>query len=127
MSQNKVEAGKDIDTLVAEKVMGLHKVVEPAGFAPTECDVWRSAAGGKVSEFHPPRYSTDIAAAWKVWEKMKANETLFEAFASHLCVVTGSLEFRQGQQPYSLAMFRMDPLAICRAALNVCGHEIDGR
>lgn len=56
-----MKAGRDLDRLVAEKVMGLevHK----------QADVWLINSGtGKAV----PHYSTDIAAAWKVVEKLHA-------------------------------------------------------
>ncbi len=50
-------AGKEMDALVAEKVMGW----------PTT----GMAAGASYREANMPAYSTDIAAAWQVVEKLR--------------------------------------------------------
>jgi hypothetical protein len=50
-----VNAGRELDALVAEKVMGAKPWIAP-GHGPTA--------------LNPPRYSTDIGAAWAVVEKL---------------------------------------------------------
>lgn len=106
-----MEAGRELDALVAEKVMGLH--VE-----------WRNGLPmwvGKVLPGSPyvledglyghtiESYSTEIAAAWKVGEKARAIRL-------------------ENREPDSLKGWRCSyngflgtgetaPLAICRAAL----------
>ncbi|PZD95205.1 hypothetical protein DNH61_11640 [Paenibacillus sambharensis] len=71
-----MEPGRELDALVAEKVLGWK-----------QCSVEGTAkiAYGKPSDFrdHEPRvrigdYSTDIAAAWEVVEKMRSNDYLLD-------------------------------------------------
>ena len=135
-----LKAGPELDALVAEKVMGLvpcthweninfgsaggphimttdgcsHLVdgVRGAGCYPDpSLDLWFSARP----------YSTDIAAAWKVVEKLEAG----------ICVETDGVSL----QTYDVVFWKQDaarwvhrtastlPLAICLAALKAVGHE----
>lgn len=68
--------GRELDALIAEKVMGFAKNKDDKyGEVP-----WRNSGGEEVYAEHLsvppymklPRYSTDIAAAWAVVEKLKA-------------------------------------------------------
>ena len=81
MNADELEAGRELDVLVAEKVMGL-----------IPCDKWRATYGGYGMAItmqgalhvndgcehdgrcypigHPSCYSTNIAAAWEVVEKL---------------------------------------------------------
>ena len=112
-----IPAGHDLDCLVAQKIMGWdligdywadengHRYWAYPASATLDGDVWSP--------------STNIDHAWEVWGKMKANGVMyFKAFAAYLCVATGALEdTKDGSQPYSEAMYRMDPASICNAAL----------
>ena len=75
-----MEAGRELDRLVAEKVMGW-KLVNYETYMPakTEADyadaanndgwMWEGMAGdGEAWQWKP---STDISAAWQVWEKLR--------------------------------------------------------
>lgn len=73
-------AGPDLDALVADKVMSLHVEKEPAGFSPGEMNVWRNKDGHKVSEWAPPKYSTDRSAAMQVVDRMRADWFSFQVF-----------------------------------------------
>lgn len=62
-------AGRELDALVAKKVMGWREVITgvycisgAAGVPPENADGWWKTI---------PRYSTDIAAAWEVVEKLR--------------------------------------------------------
>jgi hypothetical protein len=57
---------RELDALVAEKVMGWDKC--PCG--NPECDMWHTADRSDLSA-KLPHYSADIAAAWEVVEKLK--------------------------------------------------------
>lgn len=57
-------AGRDLDALVAERVMGWE--------APT----WHHPEGWGTSDSSIPHFSTDISAAWEVVEKMRPDWTL---------------------------------------------------
>jgi hypothetical protein len=54
-----MKPGRELDALISKKVMGIkHEDVKPI------------AIGFKTGEFTGPYYSTDIAAAWDVVEKL---------------------------------------------------------
>lgn len=73
-----LKAGREIDILVAEQVMGWQVETDAAelkrlnrGVSPNKGKGWwRTPEGG----WHcaPPSYSSEIAAAWHVVEKMKS-------------------------------------------------------
>jgi hypothetical protein len=91
----KLEAGVFLDALVGEHVMGL-----PPG-------AWAL-----------PFYSTDIAAAWQVVEKMRSKDP-FNAgarFAEELAQMTDANQDDYMADAFNLIM-NLSPLAICRAAL----------
>jgi hypothetical protein len=99
-----MEAGREMDALVAEKVMGYERVpdIKPYGFG----DAWLQ------------HYSTDIAAAWQVVGKLENNDFWWEA--SNVVPNSDPIVYewkfvtvgRQGEACEFTA-----PLAICRAAL----------
>lgn len=100
------EEGRELDAHVAEKLMG-----------------WRRV---------PPRYSTDIAAAWEVLEKLDAmglkvevgNRVEGARGGGWFAAVTrwGGKECEECGSPYvveDVSAAPTAPLAICRAALAV--------
>jgi hypothetical protein len=111
MNTTTMSAGRELDALVAKKVM-----------ESVPCDKWRqftdypvlwvkntgecNHTGCYPSQEGPPYYSTSIAAAWEVVEKMRFN----------VWCLCGSWE-----AGYPLGPVRGNastaPLAICRAAL----------
>lgn len=130
MDIDKLEAGRELDALVAEKVMGLNLTVIPEtcpycdGYVSQNRDPgWCGSCGAYVNE--PEPYSTDIAAAWEVVEKMrtwKGKGTL----GCRACIEIHSIDgsFEEGENKPYLAMIwgkegiaKTAPLAICRAAL----------
>ncbi|PLR93213.1 BC1872 family protein [Bacillus sp. T33-2] len=94
---------KEIDRLVAEKVMGWD-------------DVWQP--------FFP---STEIKDAWLVVEKMKDMGLFFnvcpELDACHVDIWVQS-DRHQGLNPYRTVHEKTAPLAICKAALAIVGVEV---
>lgn len=106
-------AGRELDALIAEKVMGgVSRHPEwywlRSGTAPEVPDL--PTPKGRPAIFCGPGFSTDIAAAWNVVERLKARYR-FE------------LVHRGGDRPW-VAVFGTwratadtAPLAICRAAL----------
>jgi hypothetical protein len=114
-----MRAGRELDALVAEKVMGW-KWIGPDEFN----DNRHLTLGGQKVQARIPDYSTDIAAAWDVVEKMRPTFNLVLE-----CV---SLEYnchvaRPGHLDEKVNV-RADtaPLAICLAALKACGVEVAG-
>lgn len=72
----KLNAGRQIDLLVAQQVMGWQLETDQAEikrldkylFRDKDKRWWHNPEGGW--RFDPPNYSTDIVAAWQVVEKM---------------------------------------------------------
>jgi len=117
-------AGREMDALIAEKVMGLRVHIKPErqkvdlGFYRRKIEYrtinWVYAGGYLLRS-----YSTDISAAWDVVEKLK---TIY-----HMSIWTDYYEDRNnygcrfqlrggGQSSYPV-ISDAAPLAICRAAL----------
>jgi Phage ABA sandwich domain len=98
-------AGRELDALVAEKVMGWH-VWHDEFHDAWHCNDPATAARGS----HVPSYSTDIAAAWQVVEQI--------AGTNAVSISTQYLPFRwQAVLAGKTASAPTAPLAICRAAL----------
>lgn len=133
MKAAEVQAGPELDALIAEKVMELHVDTEPAGFGPGEMKVWRNKQGYKESEGGPPRYSTDDAAAGKVVRRMRENWFSYKAWEPALVgspEIYSSVSFVCGAGPCPKhgtnfhnhhGSYRVQAptlaLAICRSAL----------
>jgi hypothetical protein len=102
------QAGRELDTLVAEKVMGWRRKEEPSDIwclSPP----WVTRHGALVPFSQTPGYSTEIDAAWQVIEAMQAyccDFTLEKAGSAWYA------EFIVGSAGADTA-----PLAICLAAL----------
>jgi len=138
MNIDQMPAGRELDALVAEKVMGWTQVhrVDSTG------DLCGVPSRGAPPSYLLPRYSTDIAAAWKVIEKLRqlqftvrlvapneqyGNSQQFSTVNSEsrwTSFQADSLHFRE--VPYEKrkeVLFETRassaPLAICRAALKV--------
>lgn len=121
MSDSKLEPGRELDALVAERVMGRNPNLEP---------LIRDA----------PAYSTDIAAAWEVAEKVKRKDIMeygdfYLVWGNYGADTTPKGPHGQMIYPNALAWFcRIDmptrtvsatadtaPHAICLAALEAVG------
>jgi hypothetical protein len=67
-----MKAGRELDALIAERVMGWHNNRDN----PNESGMWGimdyRADGSPVLAADFPEYSTDMAAAWEVVEKLLA-------------------------------------------------------
>lgn len=121
------EAGRALDSLVAERVMGFwfedgewwtrHANGHSRAYATAYLNIW----GPNYSYDGLPKFSTDIAAAWAVVEKLEragprhsywwSLETKWRDDDSYVVrVFEGSVEIARGQAPTM-------PEAICRAAL----------
>jgi len=111
MNIDEMQAGRELDALIAETVMEMQRVEEGNIY------FWPSPEMvARLLELHPdvlavdyfpaPHYSTDIAAAWQIVEKlgMQCGFSIYdrEPFAAHKRVSTVASTV---------------PLAICRAAL----------
>ena|SRR3990167_5839708 len=148
---------RELDALVSEKVMGLHIYSHtwPCGYEP-ECGCYEAASIGASREYawhnengpvfidqdcdgdipwlEPvPFYSTDIAAAWRVVEKLQESgltlhlfreptgvwkHTNWQAEFYHLDIPVTEREIVEAISP-TVAR------AICLAALKALGVEVD--
>jgi hypothetical protein len=64
----KMEAGREMDVLISERVLGEH-IFSPHFLNQGICEICHKR-GPAYGHFSPNYYSTDIAAAWEVVEKM---------------------------------------------------------
>ena len=143
MADTVKEAGRGLDALVAERVMG--RAVAPAVLAEVHGPgVWLTVPGaqttvpghGSLPAVEPcPRYSTDIAAAWQVVEAMDARGYLPQLDRLHAgderfwrCELAAGGDGPAGSHPRAYVWEDADtaPLAICRAALALLEHQGSG-
>lgn len=118
-----MKPGRELDALVAEHVMGL----EPW---PEQLPSWKCKAfkakhvphGQKAKPCIPPEYSTNIAAAWKVIEKIKTSESWLAIWQT---IDTGKwyieLQLDDGTKIGWANDCDTAPQAICLAALKYKG------
>ncbi len=124
---SELKPGRELDALVAEKVMGLKIVVKVWGtgkkyrsFSVGEPDYIYSSdrpEGELINSV--PRYSTDIAAAWEVVEKLGQHFQLFSPTDNR---PSWEARFRDGRFKLVTAEAATGPHAICLAALKAVGH-----
>lgn len=118
-----MEAGRELDALVAEKVMGWTKRIS-ADHTGSEIKVLRNMgiiyawkdAERKERGLDVPAYSTDIAAAWQVAEMMRGLDFRLNKDGDWVCCFGGTVAFC-GESDTA-------PHAICLAALKAVGVEI---
>lgn len=121
-----MQAGRELDALVAEKVMGW---IGPIVWIEDEmgCDPYMFPPGVIVSERDNDRmvpvYSTGIAAAWMVVDRMEER-----GWMARISREMGSWNCRF-VRPEDTAGYVFDedataPLAICLAALRAVGMEV---
>lgn len=109
-----VDAGRELDAMVAERVMGL-RVVSRAPY-------WSYQHPTLLIQLGIPRYSEDMDSAWLVVEHMIAKE-VGEFRLIHRQTFGPGPQFLAGFHPSPCAepspwwLGETGPLAICRAAL----------
>lgn len=127
-----LQAGRDLDALVAERVMGYEKRAESewlGGFA------WISHDDGHwYGVTSMPRFSTDISAAWDVVERLQSDalslgwkrrdfslERKDRMVDGRWYCVTDAVPTDIYPNGYAVdGVADTAPLAICRAALKAC-------
>ena len=121
-----MKAGRELDALIAEMVMGLTRHDESyvaEGVGKVLRFVWRDGCGGCVysGDMFLPHYSTNIADAWEV---VPVLDQRLDQFWS---VVRAGEKFEFYSNPYELgdytAYVEADtlPLLLCLAALKAKG------
>lgn len=126
-----MEAGRELDALVAEKVMGWRWIsYNNNGFILVPPDqhsrmkpeyVFQDKAGSR-EHAGLPRYSTDIAAAWEVVEKLHEIPG-YEIIDIRLCSIGYAILAPMGNHMKSVSTAETAPLAICLAALKAVGQS----
>ena len=111
-----MKPGRDLDALVAEKVMGMK--------------VWKhdGSCGCRMADNdYLPNFSNDIAAAWEVVEKMRNPKTavslatIWDHADGGKFKWVAKIEFF-GSDRFEFALADSAPHAICLAALKAVGH-----
>lgn len=121
--------GRELDALIAEKVMGWTNVIDNSvthmtggqllGVSPDER---ASPFTGYLAKTYVPHYSTDMTDAWKVVEKIASCAIEHERDECRVVAIA----FRGDGLPYEgRATCKTAPLAICLAALKAVGHSTD--
>ena len=109
--------GRELDALVAEKVMGLRYT--PVGSHPNlHSEAWYIPAEESFI-WNPPPYSTSIADAWLVVEKMHPDYAFQLQYVTHRYV---AIFWCDAAHTYS-ASSDIPASAICLAALKAVGEE----
>lgn len=125
MNKDEMPAGRDLDALVAEKIMGWTNMPAP----PIPEDMAGRTPDDEIIDL--PRYSTDIAAAWTVVIKIKESHQVclvledyqFDGKYWEACF-KGKFDESTGKWTKLDYAFADTPeLAICRAALKVITNE----
>jgi hypothetical protein len=105
--------GRELDALVAEKVMGVSTEIVERGlsYEESKCITVRACSSRFL-----PHYSTNIAAAWEVVSEM-ADKGYLYALSPGVCnfCLLGTNTWTRGEGSA--------PHAICLAALKAVGHE----
>lgn len=132
---SELRAGRELDAMIAERVMGAKWEAIGDNGRTLLCIgseasgdrrnlAWRKPDQCLMTLFSLPPYSTSIAAAWEVVEKMtKDGRAVFidsAGFDPEMWRVCVSADDPEGQLPSEAATA---PLAICLAALEAVEHS----
>ena len=125
-----MKPGRELDVIVAEKVMGLkdvRKITDPMAqgafgdilYSAEKPDPYPDNAGIWLGHLtRVPSYSTDIAAAFEVWDKLNNKRWALEKCLDDRWSVFVELQY-EGR--VSIATGESAPHAICLAALKAVG------
>lgn len=119
-------AGRDLDALVAEKVMGW--VRGKIGPADDLSPVWFPQGPDSYWTETVPRFSTDIADAWQVVEKLRQTHCCLNLHSDHAYAYSCSL-IKNDDDPHEPhsgigRTAETAPLAICLTALLSVGVDL---
>ena len=119
MNIDEMQAGREMDALIAEKTMGL--ILDSDNPFLANIVVFEANTGENTGHTQNlPHYSTEMAAAWEVWEWLKTqyHEINF-TWCKGVCYLT---IFEHGNCILG-ADAETFPLAICRSALKALGVQ----
>lgn len=138
---DKLEAGRELDALIAVEVMGFsysERTVGPGGFFAegTLLQDWSDPGGdlvatrfnGEITNIQKggiPFYGTDIAAAWKILDKMidlgfsyEVSHQTKDKSIKYVMFALGEYNVRESTFDQEFIGYaNTTPLAICRSAL----------
>lgn len=102
-------AGREMDALIAKKVMGLQK----CGDSFVDGLYWLPSG---IPDY-PPEYSSDMSAAWQVVESLRKRDyRIFLSYARNIVTITLDHDNHHKDMDFWIEA-KTAPLAICRAAL----------
>lgn len=127
-----LDAGPDLDALVAVQVMGWGELPGPAPNTDPafQRQYWKTWAGYLTTPAYswvpgmyriPPTYSTDMSEAWRVVDKLMETALAVNLHVNHESSCTVTITGPNDVQAEAKTM----PLAICRAALKYTSTRDD--
>jgi hypothetical protein len=125
--EDAMKAGRELDALVAEKVLGLS--VSKMATSEYSYGFFYNPARAENTWQRLPHYSTNLTAAWQVVEKM-AEKGWRVCFSDNGNTHAERWDCRFFREPGTsskdrvIAICDTAPLAICLAALRACGVEV---
>lgn len=119
-----MKAGRELDVLVSDKIFGSPPCDSPFPDGSLAKAVYVHGPSGK---FICPRYSTEIAAAWKVVEKMRHLKMKEDPSAGFTVWVHWEGGYLAGwswhEMEYYVERGDTAPLAICLSALETVSNQ----
>lgn len=117
VEERKMKLGRELDALVAEKVMGIPVTEEDGRYWPPP------RPGNNFSPHEILGYSTSLAAVWEVVE-MLSSDCVFEISREKAGHYSCGFYREAYVDPLGLGKADTAPHAICLAALKAVGVEI---
>ena len=115
-----MNAGRELDALVAEHVMGWSLNSNNFGHVPRGWPPEMTPLDTNYDPVDVPAYSTDIAAAWEVVEKMNAEDIRLELYSPYGDPHWACQFWMEGELVAGAGVDTA-PHAICLAALKAVG------
>lgn len=124
-----MEAGRELDALIAEKVMGckILYVGTVSGEKPWGCGCLNEIHSIGDGDAELKEFSTDIAAAWEVVEKLREKYNSVDICALSPTLKGCHYKVKLWDNAWSDSITILSetvPRAICLAALKAIGHEV---
>lgn len=122
MNIDDMEPGKELDALIAEKIMGW-KFRKPTHGSCCTCQ--RCGRDYDTCNNAPCDFSADLAAAWSVVEKVNdnANDVVIEVAGDGIIEVVMGWFDMEGWSHFQKAKGKSAPHAICLAALKAVNEQ----
>ena len=119
-----MKAGRELDALVAEKVMGL-RVKWATSYDGEPHPVCPSLTDARAEDWEPcPWYSTDVADAWEVVERLRQMDYVGLVVKAYPLGLKDQYVASVPGSTTAFAEAQTAPHAICVAALKAVGAEV---